>query len=157
MKFFTMLVITVAALTANADDSSTGCGLGWKVTKSYTFSATTTRGTTNSYTTPFGMTFGTAGCQKHTIAQKEVQLRNFARISYDSISIDASMGGGEHLAAMTELLGCDASVRGHVGLKIQSQYQQLFPAQGSSDKMVDQVISIIGSDSQLSRTCQLDT
>ena len=155
MKFFTILVIAAAALTANADDTSTGCGLGWKVTKSYTFSATTTRGTTNSYTTPFGMTFGTAGCQKHTIAKKEIQLRNFARISYESLSIEAAIGGGEHLAAMTELLGCDATVRGQIGFKIQNKYEQLFPAHGSSDQMIDQVISIIGSDSQLSRSCQL--
>ena len=155
MKLIIVLVASLIALGASAEDQSNGCGLGWKVTSRYSFTASTTRVTTNSYTIPFGMTSGTAGCAKHTIVKNEQSIRSFVNASYDSLSLDIATGGGENLTALTQLLGCSPSSNGQIGMRMQGNYQSLFPSHGTSDQFVDDIINMIGTDSNLSQSCEL--
>ncbi len=155
MKLIIVLVASLIAFGAQADDQSTGCGLGWKVTSKYTWIATTTRGTTNSFTTPYGITTGTSGCAKHTIVKNEQTIRSFVNASYDSLSLDIATGGGENLTALTHLLGCSSSSSGQIGMRMQGSYQTLFPTNGTSDQFVNDVLNMISIDSNLSQSCQL--
>ena len=71
------LLLTVATLTvlspiAHARATLDSCGLGWEVTDKKTYTATTTRATTNFFVPPvFGMTTGTLGCEKLEIGSND--------------------------------------------------------------------------------------
>lgn len=101
-------VITIS-MNAQARDSSDGCGLGWEVTSKTTFSATSTRGTTNAFVPPtFGMTTGTLGCAKHDLVKKQDEQAAFYAVeNYDSLRQEMAEGSGENLKAFASLMGCD--------------------------------------------------
>jgi opacity protein-like surface antigen len=107
-------------------DVGDGCGLGWQVTQSRTFLATTTRATTNATVPPtFGMTSGTLGCVQHSFAKNEVEAVSYAVANYDALSIEMASGQGETLAAFARTLGCDAASSAALGNVTQSRYNSI--------------------------------
>ena len=113
----------LAAGQISPNGGSDMCGWGWQVTDKKSLFATSTRGTTNSYTTPFAMTTGTAGCEKHTIAKNDAKGVEFVNNNYDTLRLEMAAGEGENLAALARTMGCsDASV-GTFGRAVQGQYE----------------------------------
>jgi hypothetical protein len=109
-----------------SQDKSNGCGPGWFVTKRMSFSATTTRGTTNSYVTPFAMTSGTSGCAKHTIAANERRSLEFLATNYSHIASDVAKGDGEYLVALSSSLGCPISKLSSFRDTLRSNFREIF-------------------------------
>jgi hypothetical protein len=103
-----LAALTVISISAQARDASDGCGLGWEVTSKTTFSATSTRTTTNAFVPPtFGMTSGTLGCAKHDLVKKrDEQAAFYAVENYDSLRQEMAEGSGENLQAFASLMGC---------------------------------------------------
>ncbi len=65
----------------NAGPTVDSCGLGWQVTDKKTYTATTTRGTTNAFIPPtFGMTTGTIGCEKLDIGKNDKEAADYCTV-----------------------------------------------------------------------------
>lgn len=102
-----LMLVGAFPLAANAADSSSGCGLGWSVNGSTSFLGTTTRGTTHATVPPtFGMTSGTSGCAKHSIAKKDEEAATFAVSNFESLKVEMAEGRGETLQGFARTLGC---------------------------------------------------
>lgn len=118
MKRLLVLMVSGLFLAASAQASSPGgsdmCGLGWQITQKKSFLATSTRSTTNAVVPPtFGMTTGTIGCDKHSIALRDVPAAQFVASHYDALMMDMAEGQGESLTALSSALGCtDAAAFG---------------------------------------------
>jgi hypothetical protein len=105
-----VLFLALAPLAHANGGGSDGCGLGWEITQKKSFLATSTRATTNAFIPPtFGMTTGTLGCDKHSIAKRDEAGVNFVASNQDNLLMEISMGQGEHLDALARELGCGNS------------------------------------------------
>lgn len=99
-------------LFAGSQGGSDSCGLGWEVTDKKTFSATTTRGTTNATIPPtFGMTTGTIGCDQHSLVKNEKRLLHYIDGNRELVMRDMATGEGEYLTQLTSMMG----IRGEAG------------------------------------------
>jgi len=127
MKYLLVLVcLSLFPLSAFADDQSDGCGLGWQVTQKTTFSATTTRGTTNGFVPPtFGMTSGTMGCARHDLAKKDEPAAIYAVNNYETLTVEMAEGRGEILTGFARTLGCDDGAISAFGQMTQKNYRNL--------------------------------
>ena len=93
----------------NVDDTSDGCGLGWQVTKKKTFSATTTRLTTNAFVPPtFGMTSGTIGCEQHSLVKADMKPLHYADANYENLMAEIAQGQGEYLTGFAAAMNCSS-------------------------------------------------
>jgi hypothetical protein len=138
-----------------AADKSDGCGLGWQVTSKTSFLGTTTRATTNMVVPPtFGMTSGTIGCARHSIAKAEMPAVNYAVTNYDSIKSEAASGKGEFISAFAEVMGCGASEARFIQ-KTKEGYKNLFNDKKQGLEMYNDVKEMIKSDGELSLSCQM--
>jgi hypothetical protein len=119
-QFVFMFVMSVTSSGALAQDKSNGCGPGWYVTKNISFSATTTRATTNSYVTPFAMTSGTSGCAKHTIVKVQNSYE-FIAMNQDQVNLEMSQGRGEYLTNLAQMMNCPVDV--DLGAALQKDFE----------------------------------
>lgn len=130
----TLFVIAMAFVSSKAfaasGDKSSGCGPGWFVTDRMSFSATTTRATTNSYVTPFAMTSGTSGCAKHTFVDNNGS-HVFIAQSTDQLRTDAAQGQGEYITALSKNLGCSNSQV--LASHFQAHFDELFVPANNAD------------------------
>ena len=94
-----------AALAQSHEAGSDGCGLGWAFTQRKSLSATSTRGS-SAFFSPFGMTSGTLGCDAHSIAAKDMEAARFAVVNLHALRLEAAVGRGERLAALSRTMGC---------------------------------------------------
>jgi hypothetical protein len=101
------LIFSPAAAFASSAGGSDGCGLGWEITKKKSFLGTTTRGTTNSFVPPtFGMTTGSIGCDRHSLAAADKGALELVATHYDALLLDMARGQGETVTALAHVLGC---------------------------------------------------
>ena len=126
------IAATVVGAFAQAADQLDGCGLGWQVTDKKTYTATTTRGTTNAFIPPtFGMTTGTMGCQKLDIGKNDQEASSYVATNFDSLKSELATGRGEYVTALASALGCKASAD-MIGSRLQQNYNSVVaPAQDS--------------------------
>lgn len=131
---------------------SDSCGLGWQVTRSKTFLATTTRGTTNSFVPPtFGMTSGTIGCSQHDFAKNEENAARYAVNNSEALSIEMAQGQGEILAGFARTMGCSDAVIPAFGQTMQENYGAVAGQQGI--ELFKSVKSRILSNAVLAASC----
>ena len=127
--FFPIVFLTlIFSIEANAMHSSgsDSCGLGWAVTKEKTLSATSTRGTTNGFLPPtLGMTSGTIGCDRHSIAQKDVETIRYITTYFDLLKYEMALGSGELLSGLALLM--ERSDKGCFAKVLHSHYGKIVP------------------------------
>lgn len=147
-----VLLFVFVSFTVNADDKSNGCGLGWKVNSRNSLSGTSTRGTTNPYgvTSIFGTTFGTSGCERHSVVKKDKRALHFVEANYNSLILEMASGSGEFLEGFAMTLGCNSQA---FGSAMQRNFSQIMTAGDSAAPMLNQVNTIIRTDSGLSSQC----
>lgn len=108
-------------------ESSSGCGLGWQVTKAYTTLASSTRSSVNAtFSSTFGMTSGTSGCAKHSIVKQERLQRHFMEANQQRIRIDIALGGGEFAQGMVRTFGCSDTVSLVAVKSLQARYGEIY-------------------------------
>lgn len=131
-KLVLALTVVAAGSLAHAEDRLDGCGLGWQVTQGKTYTATTTRGTTNAFVPPaFGMTTGTLGCDKLEVGANDKEAADFVASNYEQLKSQLAMGRGEYVDGMAAAFGCKA-MSTEVGAQIQKNYSSVVaPAQNS--------------------------
>ena len=109
---------------ASAEDTSSGCGLGWQVSQRQSLLSSAIRSTTDAFLpNTFSMTSGTSGCAKHEIVKNDEKAVEFAVNNYNSIVVEMAEGHGEFLDGFAQALGCtDATAFGSL---TQAHYQQI--------------------------------
>lgn len=124
------LALSFVSIAAQGRDSLDGCGLGWEVTDKKTFTATTTRGTTNYFVPPtFGMTTGTMGCEKLEMGANDKESFDFVATNYEILKNELAQGNGEYVRGLSQSLGCQGSA---FSSHVQSHYDSVVaPAQNS--------------------------
>lgn len=106
---FHCCILMLMTSPLSAKDTSSGCGLGWEVNKDKSFLGTIIRGTTHSILAPtFSMTFGTSGCDKHSVVQNEFKGLHFTEANYANLMVEIPTGSGEFLSGYSQVLGCSA-------------------------------------------------
>ena len=130
-KFVLIASLALGSFAAMADDTSDGCGLGWQVTKKKTFSATTTRGTTNSVVpNTFGMTSGTIGCEQHGLVKVEQKSLHFADANYENLMTEIAQGQGEYLSGFAATMGCSSA---EFSSALQSNFSEIVEGKTPAD------------------------
>ena len=106
-----------------------GCGLGQQVFEGQSgLFAHTSAATTNGlvYNQLFGLTSGSLNCNGEQVVSAEQQKSIFVASNFDSLAREAAMGQGEHLAALAEMTGVEATDREAFNALIQQRYDALF-------------------------------
>lgn len=155
-NILTKLAICLCLISAqNAfSETSTGCGLGWQVTKSMTTSAAATRASTNATSSnTFGMTSGTSGCEKHSLVKNDNMDIHFTEANIDAITAEAAMGSGEYLAGWARSQGCADSVGNEFNEVVQKNYMQLFGYSKDYTNSLSNLKKLIKNTPVLARFC----
>jgi hypothetical protein len=138
-----------------AGDKSSGCGLGWKVTKSMTTTGYTVRASTNgTFSNTFGMTSGTSGCEKHSIVLNEKKKIHFIESNLVPLRYEIALGAGERLDALTHLFGCYGDdTKAIFKNTLRSKSGDLFLGKARALDVYMGIEKFIQSDSTLGKSC----
>lgn len=104
-----ILAIALLATTSSAfADNDVGCGLGTMVWAGQSgvapkILAATTNGTSGNQT--FGITSGTLGCQADGVITSKARLSMFMGTNSERLARDMSVGQGESLNVLADLMG----------------------------------------------------
>lgn len=124
MKKLIIALTVVTGSFAFAEDKLDGCGLGWQVTQGKTYTATTTRATTNAFVPPaFGMTTGTLGCDKLEIGKNDKEAADYVATNYEQLKSQLAQGRGEYVDGLSAAFGCQNAAE--VGAQIQKNYSSV--------------------------------
>ncbi len=127
---FAAVLITPMA-SAMAAPNNVGCGLGstlWDG-KDGVFPqilAATTNNTLGNQT--FGITSGTLGCEEGGVVQASAAVNMFAGANLDALSRDMSVGQGESLASLAQLMGIKAEDQATFYSTARANYGKIFSA-----------------------------
>ena len=158
MKYLWMIcLISFFSSLVYAEDKSSGCGIGWAVTKRKSLASSSIRATTNNllYLQSFGMTSGTLGCAKHSIVLIEKAPLHFAEANYDNLVVEMAEGKGEYLKTFASVLGCKPSSFSVFSDVIQSKYPEIITETSlTPEQLLDRVRGQIRNNSNLSKNCQ---
>lgn len=131
--FALILGLTVFSFAAQAEDKSSGCGLGWQVVKNHSLLSSYTRSITNASTSSTsGMTSGTSGCDRHSIVLNDKKHIHYAETNFHSLMIEMAQGQGEYLKGFALVMGCSSAQTAAFSKVAQKNYNNLFPAEGAS-------------------------
>jgi len=145
-----VLCLCAAPALAGQADKNCGCGLGsllWEgkadgsvVSQSL---QATTNGTFGNQT--FGITSGTLGCEQPANIIKNDRALAFTNDNLDTLARDISMGRGETLATLAELLEIPAQSRADFNTKLQANFGSIFVSgEEAGATVLDRIITIAG-------------
>ena len=153
LVLISFLLISVNVLAAGGDKSS-GCGIGWNVTKNMTTSASATRSSTNgTFSNTFGMTSGTSGCDFHSIVKKDKTKIHFVESNLSPLKYEVALGFGERLDAAGQIFGCSTDASEEFRQTMKQNSRQIFGFQQSAESVVNQMDTIIANDTFLRTSC----
>ncbi len=125
MKKMIFVLLLGLTTTAFAQDRSSGCGLGWQVTRSMTTTGSYVRALTNAtFSNTLAMTSGTSGCAKHDLVLNQKEKIHYVESNLIPLKREVAMGEGERLKALAAVWGCAHSENFAPVLK--QNYRQLF-------------------------------
>lgn len=157
LKFVIMLLIASFQNYSHAEDGSTGCGPGWYVFKDHSLVSATSRGMINQLTglAPIGMTFGTSGCDYHSIVEKKNEQIHFVKENLDQLEVELAVGKGHYVEQFASVMGCHQKPD-HFINTMKKSYVKLFN-KGSinSNELLKNVKNTIKGNPYLSKECAL--
>jgi hypothetical protein len=132
------------------EDTSDGCGLGWKVISKRSIFGTSVRATTNYVIPPsFGMTTGTMDCEKHNIVKKDKIKMYFTEANFDNIIAEMAEGKGEYLHQYASILGCNPGIFSKFA---QMNYRSLVST--TPGRLLSKILNKVKNSPQLNANCQ---
>lgn len=157
MKLRSLAVLAVISVTAIgsavAEDSSSGCGLGWQVSQKNSLLSSAIRSTTNAFLpNTFSMTSGTSGCAQHSIVKNESEQKYFVEANLQRLTLEMARGQGEYLRSFASVMGCDASY-GEFSSAVQSHYSEIFSGTVTPENVLRGVKQEIRSNPELQKSC----
>ena len=144
MKTKLLAAVALGALwSVSAQAENTGCGLGSMVWDGQSgiapqTLAVTTNGTSGNQT--FGITSGTLGCSRDGVVRSSAALSMYTGSNMDLLARDMSVGQGESLDVLADLMGVEAEDRAAFYASLQNHYGDIF---SSSNVTADDVIAAI--------------
>ncbi|MDP6934983.1 MAG: DUF3015 family protein [Myxococcota bacterium] len=128
---------TFASPQAQAQDyGMAGCGLGSMVLGSgggiMQVVAATLNGVSGNQT--FGITLGTSNCVESGVAHVDQEQEAFVASNLPYLRRDMAAGGGEYMAAFSELLGCSDSVKDELNQFAQDNFKAVFPTEETTSE-----------------------
>jgi hypothetical protein len=141
MKKSLIAAALLASFSAQAAQENTGCGLGTMIFdgKSGVASqvlAVTTNGTSGNQT--FGISSGTLGCTQDGVVSSTKKLSMFTGSNMDRLARDMSVGHGESLETMAELMGIEEQDKAGFFSVAQQNFGKIF---SSKDVTAEQVLA----------------
>lgn len=107
MHKWIFVILLALSMNAFSQDKSSGCGIGWQVTKSMTTTASYVRALTNgTFSNSIAMTSGTSGCARHDLVLKEKEKIYFVESNLIPLKREVALGGGERMSALANIWGC---------------------------------------------------
>jgi len=150
-----MCFILVNPLT-HADDTSSGCGLGWAVTKKNSLLSSTVRAYTNStFSNTIAMTSGTSGCAKHNLVKNKKKADHFIEVNYNDVLVEMAKGKGEYLNSFAATLGCSQKDYESFAKFSQKHYPKLIEKQDAPIQFLKQIKSLLKRNPALEKSCQM--
>ncbi len=147
----TPLIIGMSSAMAARDN--VGCGLGSTLfdgndgTGSQVL-AVTTNGTSGNQT--FGISSGTLGCEEGGVVTASAAVNMFAGANLDALSRDMSVGQGESLASLAQLMGIKTEDKATFFSTVRSNYGTIFSADDiSAGKMLDNLYQVMAQQDTL--------
>lgn len=139
---------------AQAAQNNVGCGLGSMVWNGKSgvapqVMAVTTNGTSGNQT--FGITSGTLGCTQDGVVQSSQKLSMFTGENMDSIARDMSVGHGESLETMAELMGISEKDKGAFFTATKENFGRIFTADATAEDVLANVNAVMADDAVLSQ------
>ncbi len=136
-----MIAVSGMFVAGVAQADSTGCGLGTTLWEGQSgiapqVLAVTTNGTLGNQT--FGITFGTLGCKSDGVVKSPMAM--FTGSNMDRLARDMSIGEGEALETLAELMGIEA---GHKGVFFQATRTHFGEIFANADVTAEQVLDAI--------------
>ena len=148
---FLMLCLTHLSFAA---EKSSGCGLGWRVTKSMTTTGSSIRGLTNhTFSNTFGMTSGTSGCQKHDLVLLQKKKIHFIEANRGPLDYEVALGQGERLEALVNLFGCQGESAQLFKKDLRANRAKFFSPSASSAEVLSGIESHFQTHSILGTSC----
>ena len=157
MKNFVFAFIGVLIFSAPAFAAgygSAGCGLGSLLIpeNGNQISAATTNGTAGSQS--FGITSGTSNCDASGLVLANTEKEVFVAQNFESIMKDTAAGEGEHLAALSGLMGCPVGHTATFASVTQKNFDVIYAEDTADTRVVLSALSkTISKDPILSASC----
>ena len=143
MHKWIFVVFLALSMNAFAQDKSSGCGIGWQVTKSMTTTASYVRTLTNAtFSNSIAMTSGTSGCARHDLVLKEKEKIYFVESNLIPLKREVALGHGERMSALATIWGC----KNNEGLThtLRKNYREIFH-KTSPNAVVDKINQLMDS------------
>ena len=156
-KIITALTLAIALPTAAfaAADNVGGCGLGSMVFKGQSgivpqVLAVTTNGTSGNQT--FGITTGTLGCTSDGMVNSNMKTAMFIESNKSQLARDMSVGSGEALASLSNLIGVDAKDQATFNQATKDNMARIFTTDGvATEQVISSLREVLAANVQLSR------
>lgn len=132
-------LLAIAVLTAGANvamaDQDIGCGLGSMIFAGqsgpvFKVLGATTNGISGNQT--FGITTGTLGCQTQGTITSRARLSMFTGSNLENLARDMSVGRGESLNVLADLMGIKSADKGRFFQASKSNFGKIFAPQNNS-------------------------
>ncbi len=163
MKRILFVAIVISSIlginSAQAGDSSSGCGPGWYLFKENSLLSSALRATTNGMLFPvttIGMTVGTSNCTQHKLVLKEQESLHFATMNHFELKNAIVKGNGEYLSAFATTMGCPVQAQGRLNEQLRANYNNIYQGHEIQPaKVLTEVYKTILSDRKLTEQCSL--
>ncbi|MDI1300462.1 MAG: DUF3015 family protein [bacterium] len=150
-----LLAIALIAGSANIAmaDQDVGCGLGsmvWAGQSGPLFKAfaATTNGTFGNQT--FGITTGTLGCQSNGAITSRARLSMFTGSNIEHLARDMSVGQGESLNVLADLMGVKSADKAHFFQATKTNFGTIFaPENESAGQILAALEKVMAADATL--------
>lgn len=157
MKRLITVISLVAAfpVAAVAADNVGGCGVGSMVFKGQSgiapqVLAITTNGISGNQT--FGITTGTLGCTQDGVVHSNMKTALFIENNKEQLARDMSVGSGETLASLAQLLGVEAQDRTAFNHLAKDNMASIFSTDHvATEQVIVALRNALASDAALSR------
>lgn len=130
-KLIVAALLAATPMFANAAANNVGCGLGTMVFNGksglvHQVLAATTNGTFGNQT--FGISSGTLGCARDGVVANPAKVSLFIDSNLDRLAQEMSVGEGETLASLAELIGVDGAQKAAFFRVTKDNFAQIIPS-----------------------------
>lgn len=153
MKKIIAAVLFAGCANVAVADPDVGCGLGsmiWAGQQGMLpkILAATTNGIYGNQT--FGITFGTLGCSRDGVVTSKARLGMFTGSNLDRLARDMSVGEGEALNVLAELMGVEAADKATFFQATKTNFDRIFAAENeTAGQMLSSLQQVMAEDSVL--------
>ncbi len=147
------ITTSMMSTAAMAAPNNVGCGLGSTLFDGQSGTvpqilAVTTNGTFGNQT--FGITSGTLGCEEGGVVQASAAVNMFVGNNLDALSRDMSVGQGESLASLAQLMGVKAEDQATFFSTARANYGKIFSADDiTAGKMLENLYRVMARQDRL--------